>query len=104
LSFVERKRAKTVERELKARVWCIGASRTEYYAARSEEELREFYAEMAGRKRAEEDFAAYFEEVPESQLNTEIELNEDGMTIKTTWLKLVDLHESIPALIHTECG
>jgi hypothetical protein len=92
-----------MRRELTTRVWCIGASRTEYYAAHSEEELRDFYAEMAGKKHAEEDFAAYFKEVPETQLDTEFELEADGKTIKTTWRKLVDLHESIPALIHTAC-
>jgi len=85
----------------KVRVWCIGAENTEYYAAYSEEEMRQFYIEMVGSKHAEEDFAACFEEVPVSELDVEFELVEQGKHVKTSWLKLIALHESIPALIRT---
>jgi hypothetical protein len=83
------------------RVWCIGAEKTEYYAAYSEDEMREFYSEMVGSKHAEADFAACFEEVPASELDVEFELVEQGKHVKTSWLKLIALHESFPALIKT---
>ncbi|MDR3793510.1 MAG: hypothetical protein P4L03_09020 [Terracidiphilus sp.] len=83
------------------RVWCIGAEKTEYYAAYSEEDLRQFYIEMVGSKQAEDDFAACFEEVPEPELDRVFELAEEGTHVKTTWLKLIGLHESFPALIRT---
>jgi hypothetical protein len=85
----------------RVRVWCIGAEKTEYYAAYSEENIRQFYIEMVGSKQAENDFAACFEEVPEQELNQSFELAGEGTHVKTTWLKLIGLHDSFPALIRT---
>jgi hypothetical protein len=85
----------------RVRVWCIGSEKTEYYAAHSEEEMRQFYIEMVGKKHAEEDMAAWFQEVPESELDTEFDLGEEGNHVKTTWQKLIQLHETIPAQIKT---
>lgn len=90
-----------MEDKQKVRVWCIGPDKTEFYAAHSEEQMREFYLEMVGRKHAEADFAAYFQEVPESELDTEFDLGGEGNPVKMTWRKLIQLHETIPAQIKT---
>ena len=52
------------------RVWNIGPDGTEYYAARSEQELRDMYLLMVGEKQASEDFADdSFRELTASELN-----------------------------------
>ena len=90
-----------MEDKQSVRVWCIGPDKTEFYAAHSEGQMREFYIEMVGRKHAEADLAAYFQEVPESELDIEFSLGEEGNAAKTTWRKLIELHEALPAQIKT---
>jgi len=83
------------------RVWCIGPDGTEYYAAHSEAEMRQFYIEMVGKEQAEEDFAADFTEVPSSKLDEEFdELDESGKVIgRTTWRKRIAVETRIPTQI-----
>lgn len=70
------------------RVWCIGSDRTEYFAARSEEEVRTLYIGMVGDEQATEDFEACFLEV--TDYDKEFDFDEDGTKIRTTWRKLLD--------------
>lgn len=86
--------------EEETKIWCIGADRTEYYAAHSEEEMRQFYIGLVGKQQAEEDFEGCFEELAESELDAEFEMEEDGEKRKTTWRKeLIGAH--IPCQIST---
>lgn len=90
-----------VEIKSKVRVWCIGSDRTEFFAAHSEEEMRQYYTRMVGKSQAEEDFAEYFTEVPEAVLDVEIELDDDGKKLMTTWRKQADSATIIPTQIST---
>ena len=82
------------------RVWCIGADRTEMYAAHSEEELRTMYVEMVGEDQTVEDFAEYCEELSPEEMDAEIDFNDDGKIIKTTWRKVAE-GGRVPAQIST---
>ena len=68
------------------KVFCIGPDETEYYAANSKEELRQYYIQLVGAQQAEEDFAN-FREIPKSELDVEFEFNDDGVKRRTTWRK-----------------
>ena len=83
------------------RVWCIGPDGTEYYAAHSEEEMRDFYVGLVGKEEAERDLAEHFEEVPQAALDVEFQFDEDGNKIMTTWRKLIDSAITIPTQIST---
>jgi hypothetical protein len=72
------------------RVWCIGPDGTEYYCARSEEEMRAYYISLIGEAEAHEDLEEYFEEVPDSKMDEEFEYDLDGEKIRTTWRKLLE--------------
>jgi hypothetical protein len=83
------------------KVWQIGPDGTEYYAARSEAEMREWYLkEAAVAEEAEEDLRDHFEEV--THLDAEITFNDDGEIRQTTWRKLAEEHaEHLPTQIST---
>lgn len=84
------------------RVWCIGPDRTEYYAARSEAEMREYYTALVGKETASEDFADYFEEVTDEELDYEFDFqDEERGAIKTTWRKEAALYSELPVQIGT---
>lgn len=82
------------------RIWCIGGDGTEYYAAHSEEEMRQFYVWLVGKEDAERDMADHFSEVPQSAMDVEFDWDDDGKKIKTTWRKQVE-GAHIPCQIST---
>jgi hypothetical protein len=80
-----------VEDTRPVRVWCIGPDETEYYAAHDEAELRQMYVEMVGEEQTVEDFAAHYQEVPQSAMDVEFDwTDEDGVRGKTTWRKQIN--------------
>lgn len=83
------------------RIWCIGSDGTEYYAAHDEAEMREFYIGMVGKSQAEEDFAACFKEVPDSQLDESFIYYDDEERMRTTWRELISQKMVIPTQIAT---
>ena len=88
----------------KVRVWCIGSDGTEYFAAHSEEEMRQYYIDLmgtGGRDQAEDDLLNYFDEVPEEELDVEFNFNNDGTLERTTWRKLVAEEIDVPTQIST---
>lgn len=75
--------------DLQVRVWQIGSDGTEFYAAHSEEEMKDFYRELVGTEDyCETDLRDHFEEVPAAAMDAEVEFNDDGKIIRTTWRKL----------------
>lgn len=72
------------------RIWCIGGDMTEYYVAHSEEEMRQYYISLVGKKEAESDMADHFAEVPQSAMDVEFDWDDDGKKIKTTWRKQIE--------------
>lgn len=74
------------------KVWQIGPDGTEYYAARSEQEMREWYAGISDT--AEEDLRDYFE--PVEDIDTEFDFNDEGEMKKTTWRKLAEESSELP--------
>lgn len=83
------------------RVWQIGTDGTEYYAARSEEEMKAYYRELCGSEdHCESDLRDHFEEIPAEQLDAEFDFEEDGKMIRTTWRKLAEQCDS-PSQIST---
>lgn len=74
------------------RVWQIGPDGTEYYAARSEQEMRDWYQTITDT--AEEDLRDYFEEVDD--IDREFEFNDDGEVRKVTWRKLAEECAELP--------
>ena len=81
------------------RVWQIGPDGTEYYAAHSEQEMREYYLNIVGREMGEEDLRDYFEEV--TGLDIEFDFNDDGEKKRTTWRKLAEKCDELPCQIST---
>jgi hypothetical protein len=79
------------------RVWQIGPDGTEYFAARSEEEMRAYYALLSDT--AEEDLRDYFEEV--SDIDAEFDFNDDGEMKRMTWRKLAEECAELPCQIST---
>ena len=66
------------------KVFQIGPDGTEYYAARSEEEMREWYKTISDT--AEEDLRDYFEEV--TDIDTKFQFNDDGEVRSVSWRDL----------------
>jgi hypothetical protein len=87
------------------RVWCIGSTRTEYFAAYSEDEMRRCYIEMVGKEQAETDFAMDFIEVPESELDVpfDFDVNDVNKIMQTTWRELTQVSR-IPGQIRSDYG
>jgi hypothetical protein len=81
------------------RVWQIGPDGTEYYAAHSEEEMKQWYRENVGDESAEGDLRDYFEEV--TDLDAEFDFNDDGEKTRTTWRKLAEDQAHLPTQIST---
>jgi predicted house-cleaning noncanonical NTP pyrophosphatase (MazG superfamily) len=80
------------------KVFQIGPDGTEYYAARSEEEMREYYKTLTDT--AEEDLRDYFEEV--TGIDVEFDFNDDGEIKRMTWRKLAEEHSDfLPCQIST---
>ena len=80
-------------------IYRIGSDGTEYYAAHSEEEMRQYYREICGTEDyCEEDLKERFEEV--TDIDTEFDYSEDGKKIKTTWRKLAEASQ-MPCQIST---
>lgn len=79
------------------KVWQIGPDGTEYFAARSEEEMREWY--KLNCDTWEEDLRDYFEEV--TGLDIEFEFDDDGDKERTTWRKLALSYPELPCQIST---
>ena len=76
--------------DCKPKVWCIGPDETEYYAARSETEMKEYYISLVGEQQAKDDFEDHFELVPESKMDAEFDFHpENGDVTQTTWRKLL---------------
>lgn len=82
-------------------IWRIGADRTEFYAAHSEEEMRRYYIEQVGPEQAAEDFLDCFEEVPTPQLDKEFDYDEDGVMVRMTLRKLIAHDCVLPTQIST---
>jgi hypothetical protein len=70
------------------RVWQIGPDGTEYFAARSEEEMRAYYTLQSDT--AEEDLRDHFEEV--ENMDAEFDFDDDGEKKRMTWRKLAEEH------------
>ncbi len=77
------------------RVWQIGPDGTEYYAAHSEEEMREWYKATADNW--EEDLRDHFEE---QDPDAEFDFNDDGVVTRTTWRKLAE-EQQLPSQLST---
>lgn len=71
-------------------VWQIGGDGTEYYAANSEQELRDFYIGLVGKEQAEEDFTDEFRKLTDSEMDAEFDFNDDGDVRRTTFRKLAN--------------
>jgi hypothetical protein len=54
---------------------------------------------LVGKKEADEAFACLFEEVPESELDAEFELNDDGEKKRTTLRKFASAMEIVPTQV-----
>lgn len=80
------------------RVWQIGPDGTEYYAAHSEEEMKDWYRKTVGEEQAAEDMDD-FEEVHD--LDTVMPFDDDGVKTTTTWRKLAEDCPELPAQIST---
>ena len=91
----------SAQKKPKVRVWCIGPDQTEYYAAHSFKELRNFYVELVGEEQTKEDFKAHCKEVSQSCLDDEFKFNREGETITTTWCELIEECDSLPNQIST---
>lgn len=82
------------------RVWQIGPDGTEYFAARTEEEMRAYYRLNSDPDTCEEDLRDNFEEVLD--LDAEFDFDDDGEKKKTTWRKLAEENsDQIPCQIST---
>lgn len=84
------------------RVWQIGPDGTEYFAAHSEEEMKEYYRTMLGpreKQLAEHDLKHHFEEVLD--LDTEFDFEDDGEKTRSTWRKIVETGAKLPCQIST---
>ena len=80
-------------------VWQIGPDGTEYYAARSEEEMKDWYRKNSDPEICEDDLRDDFEEV--TNLDQEFDFTADGITRKITWRKLVEDLTELPTQIST---
>lgn len=86
--------------EKPVRVWQIGPDGTEYYAARSEEEMKAYYRQIVGDDEScDEDLRDHFEEVKD--LDAEFDFNDDGEKTRTTWRKLAEDQAHLPTQIST---
>ncbi len=79
-------------------VWQIGPDGTEYYAARSEQEMRDWYKGLSP-DTAEEDLRDHFERVED--IDAEFDFNDDGEMKRTTWRKLAEECTELPCQIST---
>jgi hypothetical protein len=77
----------------KMRVWCIGSDGTEFWAARSEEEMRECYIAEVGESQAKEDIEDGFDELSDERMDEEFDFNDNGKTVRTTFRKLAEKAE-----------
>ena len=81
-------------------VWQIGPDGTEYYAAHSEKEMREWYSTLTDT--AEIDLRDYFEEV--TDIDSEFDFNDDGEMKRMTWRKLAEDCSELPCQLSTGYG
>lgn len=81
------------------RVWQIGPDGTEYYAAHSEQEMREYYKTLVDEETWTEDLRDYFEEV--TDIDKEFNFNDDGEHRKTTWRQLAQECTALPCQLST---
>ena len=88
--------------ETTIRVWQIGPDGTEYYAARSEQEMRDWYRALFGPGEqidCEEDLRDHFEEI--TDIDAEMDFNDDGEKKRTTWRKLAEEYAELPCQLST---
>jgi hypothetical protein len=84
------------------RVWQIGPDGTEYFAANSEDEMKQYYRQMLGARekaQADHDLIHHFEEV--GDLDEEFEFDDDGEKRMTTWRRLAQSASELPCQIST---
>ena len=81
------------------RVWQIGPDGTEFYAARSEEEMLAYYRLNSDPATCESDLRDHFEEV--TNLDEEMQFDDDGEKKLTTWRKLAESATEFPCQIST---
>jgi len=82
------------------RVWQIGPDGTEYFAAHSEDEMKDYYRRTMGiGPETERDLTRHFEEV--ENLDEEFAFNDDGHLTNTTWRTLAESASSLPCQIST---
>jgi len=81
------------------RVWQIGPDGTEYYAARSEKEMRAYYRHNSDPATCESDLREEFHEV--TDLDEQFEFNDDGEKKLTTWRELAESAGVLPCQIST---
>lgn len=74
------------EQKQPVHVWQIGPDGTEYYAARSEQEMKAWYRQTVGVD-AESDLAEHFEEI--KNLDVKFPYNSDGEVRNVTWRELI---------------
>jgi hypothetical protein len=79
------------------RVWQIGPDGTEYYAARSEEEMKAYYRLNSDPETCESDLAEEMQEVLD--LDNEFPFDDDGEKVMTTWRKLTESCKTLPCQI-----
>lgn len=84
------------------KVFQIGPDGTEYYAAHSEEEMREYYKGLVDEETATEDLRDYFD--PVKNIDEEFDFNDDGENKKTTWRKLAEECVELPCQLRTGYG
>lgn len=72
--------------EQQIHVYLIGSDGTEYYAASSEQQMRDWYAKTVGDDSVEEDLREHFEEVTE--IDAKFPFNDDGEMRETSWREL----------------
>jgi len=75
------------------KVWQIGPDGTEYYAARSEQEMRDWYR-LHSPDTADEDLSQHFEEVED--IDSKFEFNDDGEIRKVSWRELAEECAELP--------
>lgn len=80
-------------------VYLIGSDGTEYYAAHSEQEMRDWYLRTIGDDSAVEDLRDEFEEV--TDIDSEFDFNDDGEMKRTTWRKLAEECNELPCQLST---
>jgi len=81
------------------KVFQIGPDGTEYYAAHSEQEMRDWYAKTVGGPEAAEDLQSYFEEV--TDIDVEFNFSDEGKERRMTWRQLVLECDELPCQIST---